>query len=141
LNAAYSLSLAFPSSSASFPSEIPPIIQHYHSNRQAPALQSVSQSPAFHPFIGTRLNLPATSIANQARLASASNTIPRQVSLPVRGRRRTAQQPPRLPRFLPKVSVDDCLIKDAPVSTVRVVVRVLPPLVWTLDFYMLFLID
>ena len=56
-------------------------------NRQGSASQPMLQASGFHPFIGTRLNLLATGIANQARLASASNTIPRQVSLPLRGRR------------------------------------------------------
>src|SRR4030088_405539 len=84
---------------------IPPITQLYHSNRLSqqgqPASSSGIQTTLPHAFIGTRLNLPTTGTANQARLASARNSIPRQVSLPSRGRRRTAaQQPPVLPRAL-----------------------------------------
>ena len=90
-----------------------------------------SQPSGFHPLIGTRLNLPTTSIANQARLASANNTLPRQVSLPIRGRRRAmVLQAPVLPRIVSKkVTVDDCLVSDASVHTVRIVARVFPPLV------------
>jgi hypothetical protein len=124
-----------------FPASQP--TQLYQPSQQghpAPSPFPVSQPPAFHPFIGTRLNLPATSIANQARLASAQNTIPRQVSLPQRGRRRgVAQQPPILPRTSSKVSIQQCFVSDAPVPTVRVVVRVFPPLVSTFNLYKLFL--
>ena len=123
---------------------IPPITQLYQPLQQghpAPTSSSlpVSQPPAFHPFIGTRPNLPATSIANQARLASAQNTIPCQVSLPQRGRRRgAAQQPPILSRTSSKISIQQCFINDAPVPTIRVVVRVFPPLVSTNNLYKLF---
>jgi hypothetical protein len=107
---------------------ISPITQLYHSTRQE---HSTSQT-GFHPFIGARLNLPSTSIANQARLASASNTIPRQVSLPIRGRRRNrVHQAPTLSRTVPKVSIEDCKVDDLDtlVPSVRIVARVLPPLV------------
>ncbi len=65
---------------------IPPITQLYCPSLNQPLQQGhpapPADPPAFHPFIGTRLNLPATNIANQARLASASSSIPRQVLLP-----------------------------------------------------------
>jgi hypothetical protein len=100
-----------------------------------PAPPPVGHPPAFHPLVGTRLNLPATSTANQARLASASSSIPRQVSLPQRGRRRTAALlPPILPRTAPKATIDQCFISDAPVPTIRMVVRVFPALVCILNF-------
>jgi hypothetical protein len=116
---------------------IPPITHLYHSSQPLsqghPAPPPAGQPPAFHPFIGTRLNLPTTGIANQARLASASASIPRQVSLPHRGRRRTAAQlPPILPRPA-KVAIDQCFISDAAVPTVRIVVRVFPALVCAVD--------
>jgi hypothetical protein len=121
-------------SQASTQAEIPSVTQLYHSNRQGhPIFQpgSQSQSSGFHPLIGTRLNLPTTSIANQARLASANNTLPRQVSLPIRGRRRAMiQQAPVLARSVSKkVTIDDCLISDASVRTIRIVARVFPQLV------------
>jgi hypothetical protein len=118
---------------------IPPITHLYHSSQPLPqghpAPPPAGQPPAFHPFIGTRLNLPSTAIANQARLASASASIPRQVSLSHRGRRRTAAQlPPILPRTTSKVTIDQCLISDAAVPTIRIVVRVFPALVCAVDF-------
>ena len=121
---------------------IPPITQLYQSAQQghpAPSSFPVSQPPSFHPFIGTSQNLSATSIANQARLASAQNTIPRQVSLSQRGRRRgVAQQPPILSRTSSKISIQQCFVSDAPVPTIRIVVRVFPPLVSTFNLYKLF---
>lgn len=125
--------------------DIPPVSQLYHPNRQGHLMsQSLAgfqlQPSGFHPLIGTRLNLPTTSIANQARLASANNTLPRQVSLPIRGRRRAiVQQAPVLPRFVSKkVTVDDCLVSDASVRTVRIVARVFPPLVHIFYFYLFY---
>ena len=116
---------------------IPPITHLYHSSQPLPqghpAPPPAGQPPAFYPFIGTRLNLPTTAIANQARLASASTSIPRQLSLPRRGRRRTAAQlPPILPRTA-KVTIDQCFISDAAVPTIRIVVRVFPALVCAVD--------
>ena len=116
---------------------IPPITHLYHSSQPLPqghpAPPPAGQPPAFHPFIGTRLNLPSTAIANQARLASASVSIPCQVSLPHRGRRRTAAQlPPILPRNA-KVTIDQCFISDAAVPTIRIVIRVFPALVCAVD--------
>jgi hypothetical protein len=89
---------------------------------------------------GTRLNLPPTSIANQARLASADNTLPRQVSLPIRGRcRAIVQQAPVLARFASKkITIDDCLVSDTSVRTIRIVARVFPPLVWISYFHLFF---
>lgn len=139
-----SVSASQTSSSSAVPlirAGIPPITQLYQPSQQgvghpAPNSFPVSQPPAFHPFIGTRPNLPATSIANQARLASAQNTIPRQVSLPRRGRRRgVAQQPPILSRSSSKISIQQCFVSDAPVPTICVVVRVFPPLVSIFDLY------
>jgi len=114
---------------------IPPITQLYQPSRLShqghPASLPASQPPAFHPFLGSGLNLPATSIANQARLASASTTIPRQVALPHRTSRRrgVASQPPVLSRATPQVSIQQCFVEGAPVPTVRVIVRVFPCLV------------
>ena len=120
---------------------IPPITQLYQPSQQghpAPSPFPASQPPAFHPFIGTRPNLPATSIANQARLASAQNTIPRQVSLPQRGRRRgAAQNPPILSQNSSKISIQQCFVSDAPVPTICAVVRVFPPLVSIFNLYKL----
>ena len=116
---------------------IPPITHLYHSSQPLPqghpAPPPAGQPPAFHPFIGTRLNLPTRAIANQARLASASTSIPRQLSLPRRGRRRTAAQlPPILPRTS-KATIDQCFISDAAVPTIPIVVRVFPALVCAVD--------
>ena len=116
---------------------IPPITHLYHSSQPLPqghpAPPPAGQPPAFHPFIGTGLNLPSTTIANQARLASASTSIPHRVSLPHQGRRRTAAQlPPILPRTA-KVTIDQCFINDAAVPTIRIVVRVFPALVCAVD--------
>ena len=102
---------------------LPPINQLYQSRQIPqqghPASQSGTQPPGlgFHPFLG---NLPSTSLVNQARLASASATLPR------RGRRRgAAPQAPVLGRakrdfFAP------CYI-DSEQTTVRTIIRVLPP--------------
>ena len=89
---------------------LPPITQLYHSNQLSqqgrPALQSGSQPSPFHPFLGPRPNLPSTAIANQVRLASASATLPHQVSLSRRGRRQgAAPQPPVLGQTTPRVSI------------------------------------
>jgi len=116
--------------SSSVQAGISPITQIYHSNRPGHPT-SQSQSTGFHPLIGTRLNLPATTIANQARLALANNTLPCQVSLPVWCCcQAIVQQAPALSRSAPKISINDCTIKDASgIESVHIVARIFPLLV------------
>lgn len=101
---------------------LPPINQLYQSRQIPqqghPALQSGTQPPGlgFHPFLN---NLPSTSLVNQARLASASATLPR------RGRRRgAAPQAPVLGR--PKRDFFAPCYIDSELTTVRTIIRVLP---------------
>ena len=110
---------------------IPLITQLYQGSQvqQGHPAPRASQPPSFNPFIGTGLSLPNTSLANQARLASASSTLPRQPLLSRRGcRRGVAPQAPALPR-LAAISIQNCIIDDGAILTVRVVVRVFPPVV------------
>jgi len=109
-----------------------PITQLYQSSRQQPPPQGLTTTaPAMatrfqpYPGIGTLgLNL-ATGHANQARMASASATIPRQAQLPRRSRRTRgpAQSAPVLPQSRKPV-LNDCL---ATPTTIRLRFFVYPP--------------
>ena len=115
----------------------PPVSQLYQNIRPHqlghPATTSTTYRPntSFNPFLGgAALGLP-TAHANQARLASALSSIPRNPSLPRRGRRGPAQHPPALPSSR-KVSINNCLSQDPSGShSLRVIVKVLPPPVST----------
>jgi hypothetical protein len=125
-----------------------PVTERYQSARALPAVVNSSQGVQGHPsslpaapaglgfpatssqqpFLGMHslgLNL-ATGHVNQARLASASATIPRQPSLTRRGRRRgPAVHPPSLPNTRPDIR--QCYVEGAPDSTLRITVKVYPP--------------
>jgi hypothetical protein len=110
----------------------PPVSQLYQNVRPhqpgQPAAVTSRSGMAFNPFIGgAALSLP-TAHANQARLASALTSIPRNPSLPRRGRRRgPAQHPPTLPSSR-KVSINNCLSQDASGGhSLRIIVKVMPP--------------
>ena len=109
----------------------PPVSQPYHTIRppQPQASTSITSHPgtSFNPFLGgAALSLP-TAQANQARLASALSSIPRNPSLPRRGRRGPAQHPPALPSSR-KVSINNCLSQDASGSQfLKIIVKVMPP--------------
>ena len=94
-----------------------------------PGTSTVTSRPgmSFNPFLGgAALGLPTTH-ANQARLASALSSIPRNPTLPRRGRRGPAQHPPALPSSR-KVSINNCLSQDASGShSLRIIVKVMPP--------------
>ena len=100
-----------------------PPINHLYQSRQVlqqgiPALRpQPSPGLGFHPFLG---NLPSTSLANQARLASASATLPHC------GRRRgAAPQAPVLGQAAQRNFFAPCYV-DNTLQAVRVVIRVLP---------------
>jgi hypothetical protein len=78
------------------------------------------------PFLG--FNLP-TANANQARMASASATLPRPASLPRRGRRGPAQNPPSLPSTMArKASAELCFGFDISGNSIlRILIKVMPP--------------
>ena len=109
----------------------PPVSQLYRSIRPHqlghPAATTSCPGTSFNPFFGgAALSLP-TAHANQARLASALSSIPRNPSLPRRGRRGPAQHPPALPSSR-KVSINNCLSQDASGShSLRIIVKVIPP--------------
>ena len=112
----------------------PPVSQLYQSIRphqpgQSETIASGSRpGTSFNPFLGgSSLNLP-TAHANQARLASALSSIPRNPSLPRRGRRGPAQHPPTLPSSR-KISIsNNCLSRDASgTNSLRIIVKVMPP--------------
>jgi hypothetical protein len=100
---------------------------HQLGHPQAATSSTYRPNTSFNPFFGgAALNLP-TAHANQARLASALSSIPRNPSLPRRGRRGPAQHPPALPSSR-KVSINNCLSQDATGShSLKVIVKVLPP--------------
>lgn len=108
----------------------PPVTQLYQNLRPfQPQAAPPTTRPgmSFNPFLGgAALSLP-TAHANQARLASALSTIPRNPSLPRRGRRGPSQHPPALPSSR-KVSINNCLSQDASgIHTLKIIVKVLPP--------------
>ena len=115
----------------------PPVSQLYQNVRshqpQAglghPAAVTSRPGTSFNPFLqvgGAALSLPTTH-ANQARMASALSSIPRNPSLPRRGRRGPAQHPPALPSSR-KVSINNCLSQDASGGhSLRIIVKVMPP--------------
>jgi hypothetical protein len=108
----------------------PPVSQLYiRPHQPQPAATTSRPGTSFNPFLGlggAALSLP-TAHANQARLASALSTIPRNPSLPRRGRRGPAQHPPALPSSR-KVSINNCLSQDASGShSLKIIVKVLPP--------------
>ena len=130
------------SSSRSLTTQPPPIVHLYQSSRQQSLPQDQSSmafasssvpTARFQPYsgIGTLgLNLP-TGHANQARMASASSSIPRPTPLPRRSSRRTrgpAHNPPVLAQAR-KASIDDCLVAGATLPTIRIKVLVYPPIV------------
>ena len=113
----------------------PPVSQLYQNIRpqqsRHPSSSTITSRPgtSFNPFLqvgGAALSLP-TAHANQARLASALSSIPRNPTLPRRGRRGPAQHPPPLPSSR-KVSINSCLSQDASGShSLRIIVKVMPP--------------
>lgn len=119
-----------PSASGIQPQQSAPITQVYQpSGRRSQNVghpqPTGGQSASFHPFLG--LNLP-TANANQARMASASSTIPRSTPLPHRGRRGPAQHPPSLPPVTRRPSAELCHGFDiSGASILRILVKVMPP--------------
>lgn len=113
----------------------PPVSQPYQNVQFRPHQPghpaTVTSRPAtsFNPFLqvgNAALSLP-TAHANQARMASALSSIPRNPSLPRRGRRGPAQHPPALPSSR-KVSINNCLSQDASGGhSLRIIVKVMPP--------------
>ncbi|KAF8804651.1 hypothetical protein BYT27DRAFT_7213790 [Phlegmacium glaucopus] len=109
----------------------PPISQLYQNIRPHqlghPATTASRPGTSFNPFLGGAALGLSTAHANQARLASALSTIPRNPSLSRRGRRGPAQHPPALPSSR-KVSINSCLSQDASGGhLLRITVKVLPP--------------
>lgn len=122
-----------------------PINAPYQSVRFLPPLPANVPATS-QPFLGFSSLAPPSSTrqANQARLSSASATIPRQPQVQPRSRtsRRGATASmttvrgggrATLPRILNgrdgQERVEDCLVADANPSSLRIQVRVLPPLV------------
>jgi hypothetical protein len=120
------------SQNASRPSQFSlPIQNVYQSARTLPALPSNPPSTS-QPFLGfSSLAAPSlpTQNANQARLASAAATIPRQ-QVARRGSRRQgpARAPPTLAHQPVRAKIENCLLETDP-ETIRVQVRVYPPTV------------
>lgn len=111
-----------------------PIQNVYQSARTLPALASNPPSTS-QPFLGFSALAPpsgslATQSANQARLASAAATIPRQQQVARRGSRRRgpARPPPTLAHHPIRAKIENCLLETDP-ETIRVQVRVYPPTV------------
>lgn len=111
-----------------------PIQNVYQSARTLPALPSNPPSTS-QPFLGfSAVAAPSGSLstqnANQARLASAAATIPRQQQVPRRGSRRRgpARPPPALAHQPIRAKIENCLLETDP-DTIRVQVRVYPPTV------------
>jgi hypothetical protein len=109
-----------------------PIQNVYQSARTLPALPSNPPSTS-QPFLGfSALAAPSlpTQNANQARLASAAATIPRQQQVARRGSRRRgpARPPPTLSHQPIRAKIENCLLETDP-DTIRVQVRVYPPTV------------
>ena len=115
------------------PSQFPlPIQNVYQSARTLPALPTNPPSTS-QPFLGfSALAAPSlpTQNANQARLASAAVTIPRQQQVARRGSRRRgpASHPPTLAHHPIRAKIENCLLETDP-ETIRVQVRVYPPTV------------
>ena len=113
---------------------LPPITQLYQSSCQQLHGHPATSTPAsnrFQPYanIGS-LGLP-TGHANQARMASASSTIPHSVSLPRWGSRQTcgpAQMPPILLQTR-KPRLDNCMVQGATLPTICIKFLVYSPLV------------
>jgi hypothetical protein len=112
------------------PQAVPSITQLYQNTRAQqhghPAAAAPS-APSFHPFFGTGLNI-STSHVNQARLASASATIPRNPPLN-RRRRGPSATAPTLPRVSSRMTIEKCMQEGAEVPSIRMTIRVFPPLV------------
>jgi hypothetical protein len=108
----------------------PPVSQLYQNIRpHQPQVATTTSHPgmSFNPFLGgAALSLP-TAHANQAHLVSAQSTIPRNPSLPQRGRREPAQHLPALPSSR-KVSINNCLSEDGSGShSLKIIVKIMPP--------------
>ena len=112
------------------PQAVPSITQLYQNTRAQqhghPAA-AASLAPSFHPFFGTGLNI-STLHVNQARLASASATIPRNPPLN-RRRRGPSAAAPTLPRVSSRMSIEKCMQEGAEVPSIRMTIRIFPPLV------------
>ncbi len=130
------LSQPLSQSLSSLPTQQPPIATLYQSGHQQPqssAATVASGSAAmarFQPFSGIGLNLP-TGLANQARMASASSSIPRSVALPRRTSRWTRGPAQNLPVPIQarKPSIDDCVVAGAATPTIRIKIFVYLPIV------------
>ena len=112
-----------------------PIQSMYQSARALPTLPTNPPSTS-QPFLGfSALAAPSTTVlptrnVNQARLASAAATNPRQQQVARRGTRRrisTRSQPTLAPRPV-RAKIMDCRTETDP-EVIRVQVRVYPPVV------------
>ena len=119
----------------------PPITQLYQSNQHSghPSSGHPNTSSSFQPFLGiSSLGAGfAAGHANQARLASAATTLPRQPTLSRRTSRSTrtrgpAIQPPSIPVELAPGSalhLRSCFVSGTSDPVVRLTVKVYPPAV------------
>ena len=109
---------------------VPSITQLYQNTRaqhQGHPAAAASAVPSFHPFFGTGLNI-STSHANQARMASASATIPRNPPLN-RRRQGPSAAAPTLPQVSSRMTIEKCMQEGAEVPSIRMTIRVFPPLI------------
>lgn len=131
----------------------PPITQlyqsHQHSANGHPSSGHPNTTSSFQPFLGiSSLGASfAAGHANQARLASAATTLPRQPTLTRRTSRSTrtrgpAIHPPSIPAELTPGSalhLRSCFVPGTPDPVVRLTVKVYPPAVCFIFPYSLIL--
>jgi hypothetical protein len=116
-----------------------PIQNLYQSARMLPTLPN-NPSGSSQPFLGFSALAPPSAASlptqrvNQARLASAATTIPRQQQVARRGSRSRgpARPSPNLVHRPIRARIENCLLETDP-ETIRVQVRVYPPMVCCLS--------